>query len=115
MVGSPAAEVLLGRHLLSDLGRLLPLCALLVCGVLPRFSAFPFDDVTPAMIDAIEVDTSYAYRGMPDVITGLEAIGRDDLLRAIRKQLAYRDAGRAKRELLRLKRRLSRWRGRPTG
>ena len=53
---------------------------------LPRFTTFPQDDVTPEMIDAIPVKAPYYYLTMPDLLAGLERVGRDDLVRAIQAQ-----------------------------
>lgn len=60
---------------------------LLVCDALPKFTTFPHDDVTPEMIDEIKIQARYDYLTVPEVIDGLERIGRDDLVRAIQAQV----------------------------
>jgi hypothetical protein len=61
---------------------------LLICKALPRFTTFPHDDVTPEMIDKIKIKKRRDYLTMPEVIGGLECIGRYDLVRAIQTQVA---------------------------
>jgi hypothetical protein len=56
---------------------------LLVHDALAKFTTFPHDDVTPEMIDAIQIKPRYDYLTVPEVIAGLESIGREDLVRAI--------------------------------
>ena len=60
---------------------------LLVCEALPRFTSFPCDDVTPEMIEATEIKAQYDYLTLPEILDGLERIGRHDLLRAIRAKV----------------------------
>jgi hypothetical protein len=67
-------------------------CVLTMVGLvawkaLPRFTTFAHDDVTPEMIDAIRLRQPYTYMTMPDLLAGLERVGRDDLLRAIQVQV----------------------------
>jgi hypothetical protein len=62
--------------------------ALTVWGALPRFTSFDHDDVTPEMIDALRLRPDVDYLTVPDLLAGLERVGRDDLLRAIRAQQA---------------------------
>ena len=51
-------------------------------GALERFSAFPVDDVTPGMILGLEVRSRYDFFVDPDLLAGLEAAGRRDLVAA---------------------------------
>jgi hypothetical protein len=60
---------------------------LLVWKALPRFTTFPRDDVTPEMIDAIQIRAPYTYITMVELLAGLERVGRGDLVRAIRAQV----------------------------
>jgi len=53
---------------------------------LPRFSTFPVDDVTPEMIEGVEIRYRHDYLTAPNLLHHLEKVGRDDLIRAIRKR-----------------------------
>ncbi len=60
---------------------------LLICRALPRFTTFPLHDVSPDMIDRIEINSGTDYLAVPHVLNGLAAIGRDDLVSAIEAQI----------------------------
>ena len=60
--------------------------ALVACEALPRFGTFPVDDVTTDMIDEIKIRFRNDYLTAPNLIDGLERVGRGDLVRAIRSQ-----------------------------
>jgi hypothetical protein len=61
---------------------------------LPRFTTFPFDDVTPAMIDAIWIRQAYTFITMPDVLAGLLRVGRTDLVQALEARVDQFSEGR---------------------
>jgi hypothetical protein len=67
---------------------------LVAWNALPRFTAFPHDDVTPEMIDAIRIRQAYVYITMPDLLARLESVGRNDLVRAIHDQIKRVTEGR---------------------
>lgn len=56
---------------------------LLAWGALARFTALPGDDITPAMIDAIEIKPHIGLWEDEGLHARLRSIGRDDLSRAI--------------------------------
>jgi len=56
---------------------------LIICDALPRFRTFPVDDVTPEMIEGVEIHAKYDYLTVPEVIAGLACVGRIDLVQAI--------------------------------
>jgi hypothetical protein len=60
---------------------------LIVWDALPRFTTFPLDDVSPEMIAAVRIRPDYVYLGMPDLLAGLDRVGREDLIHAIRSRL----------------------------
>jgi hypothetical protein len=85
---------------------------LLVWKALPRFKTFPRDDVTPEMIDSLRLGVQFCYLTAPDLVAGLERVGRDDLVRAIRVQARRLAATRRVRRMRKWPRSLAKRLGR---
>ena len=65
---------------------------LTVWDALPRFTVFPESEVTPDMIERITLRDAYTYLTMPDLLAGLERVGRTDLVRVIRTKAGHLSA-----------------------
>ena len=85
---------------------------LLIAKGLHRFNTFQHNEVTPKMVDNIKIQARYDYLTMPEVIQGLQSIGREDLIQAIQAQItrlptrkAEKPKGRLHRNIQHLRRR----------
>jgi hypothetical protein len=91
--------------------------SLLAWGALARFTAFPADDVTPGMIEAVAMRDRLTYMDSAEVLDHLEAVGRADLAEAIRDKVRRRTESRWQRRRRKWRRslakRLGRGRSRP--